>query len=200
MADFHVTLRVRNGRIIRRMRELGIETIAELSRRSGVSQSRLGELVSFKCSPIAKGGKNKEHRSDWNQYALSVSAALGMEPEELWPDHIAKLKARKGEVGFYADEEELKSLPANNSFIDQKAIEAALNNLTPRERDIIERRFGLTGEEETCEMIGERYHISRSRSAQIVEKVIRKLRHPSSAKLLMGAVSSIEHRKGPPYG
>lgn len=45
-----------------------------------------------------------------------------------------------------------------------------------RQRDIIRRRFGLDGPEETLESIGQRYGVTRERIRQIESLVLRKLR------------------------
>ncbi len=58
-------------------------------------------------------------------------------------------------------------------------IEGLLHLLTPRERDIIELRFGLAdGNTYTLSDIGEMYNLSRERVRQIQAKAMRKLRHP----------------------
>ena len=55
-------------------------------------------------------------------------------------------------------------------------IEKCLSYLTERERDVIEKRFGLyDGNFYTLEEIGKGYGITRERIRQIVEKAIRKL-------------------------
>ena len=41
-----------------------------------------------------------------------------------------------------------------------------LDDLTPREADIIRRRFGLAGTEETLEDIGRDYNVTRERSVR----------------------------------
>jgi RNA polymerase primary sigma factor len=62
-----------------------------------------------------------------------------------------------------------------------------LNSLSPRERDIIQCRFGLLdGNEHTLEEIGRRYNVTRERIRQIEAKALRKLRHPSRLRPLEG--------------
>ncbi len=64
-------------------------------------------------------------------------------------------------------------------------IESLLHLLTPRERDIIELRFGLAdGNTYTLADIGEMYNLSRERVRQIQAKAMRKLRHPRRQTLL----------------
>ncbi len=64
-------------------------------------------------------------------------------------------------------------------------IEAALRTLSPKEEMILRMRFGIGTESEyTLEEIGSEFNISRERVRQIVEKSLRKLRHPSRAKAM----------------
>lgn len=67
----------------------------------------------------------------------------------------------------------------------RETIELALNTLTPKEKDIIEQRFGLNdGIERTLEHIGSKYNITRERIRQIEAKSLEKLNHPSITKKL----------------
>ncbi len=62
-----------------------------------------------------------------------------------------------------------------------------LKTLTERERRILEMRFGLIdGYQYTLEEIGKQYKVTRERIRQIEAKALRKLRHPTRARLLQG--------------
>jgi len=62
-----------------------------------------------------------------------------------------------------------------------------LRTLTERERKILEMRFGLVdGYQYTLEEIGKQYKVTRERIRQIEAKALRKLRHPTRARLLQG--------------
>jgi RNA polymerase primary sigma factor len=64
-------------------------------------------------------------------------------------------------------------------------IRDTLSTLTPRERRVIERRFGLSDDhEETLTAIGREIGVTRERIRQIESTALRKLRHPSRAKRL----------------
>ena len=66
-------------------------------------------------------------------------------------------------------------------------IRDTLLTLTPRERRVIERRFGLTDDnDETLTAIGREIGVTRERIRQIESTALRKLRHPSRAKRLRG--------------
>lgn len=56
-----------------------------------------------------------------------------------------------------------------------------LNLLTPKEKDILKLRYGLTGEEPlTLEAIGNRYNLTRERIRQIENKALNKIRRYTS--------------------
>jgi RNA polymerase primary sigma factor len=61
-----------------------------------------------------------------------------------------------------------------------------LQTLSPREETVIRLRFGLDneGHERTLEEVGQNFNVTRERIRQIEAKALRKLRHPSRARLL----------------
>ena len=61
----------------------------------------------------------------------------------------------------------------------KKELNQVLSILSDREQDIIKRYFGLMGESQTLEAIGEEYSLTKERIRQIKEKAIRKLRNNS---------------------
>ncbi len=67
----------------------------------------------------------------------------------------------------------------------KEQVAESLMSLTPRERRVIERRFGLLGDrEDTLTEIGKEIGLTRERIRQIESKALRKLRHPSRSKRL----------------
>lgn len=67
----------------------------------------------------------------------------------------------------------------------KKQIDKILSSLTPKEEQIIRKRFGI-GENtpHTLEEVGQEFDVTRERIRQIEAKAIRKLRHPSRSKWL----------------
>jgi len=61
-----------------------------------------------------------------------------------------------------------------------------LQTLSPREEKVIRMRFGLDpgGHERTLEEVGQDFNVTRERIRQIEAKALRKLRHPSRARML----------------
>ncbi len=62
-----------------------------------------------------------------------------------------------------------------------------LDELSPRERRVLEQRFGLGGlQPHTLEQVGDDLNLTRERIRQIEAKALAKLRHPSYADVLEG--------------
>jgi len=66
-------------------------------------------------------------------------------------------------------------------------IRAVLDTLNPREREVLEQRFGLIdGYSRTLEEVGKQFQVTRERIRQIEAKALRKMRHPSRIRQLDG--------------
>lgn len=75
----------------------------------------------------------------------------------------------------------------NESMMRQEIWEVLGDVLTPREKDVISLRYGLTSCEPcTLEEVGNMFNLSRERVRQIQSKAMRKLRRPHIAKRLKG--------------
>ena len=71
-------------------------------------------------------------------------------------------------------------------------IDAVLNTLTYREREIIKLRYGLgDGYTYTLEEVGRIFNVTRERVRQIEAKAVRKLQHPVRSRQLEGFVDSL---------
>src|SRR3990172_3382951 len=67
----------------------------------------------------------------------------------------------------------------------------AMDTLTPREQKVLKMRFGIGERQDyTLEEVGEVLGVTRERVRQIEAKAIRRLRHPTRAKLLKGFCES----------
>ncbi|BCN29615.1 RNA polymerase sigma factor RpoD [Anaeromicropila herbilytica] len=69
----------------------------------------------------------------------------------------------------------------------QDQIAKLLDTLTEREQRVLILRFGLKdGRTRTLEEVGKEFNVTRERIRQIEAKALRKLRHPSRARMLKG--------------
>ena len=60
-----------------------------------------------------------------------------------------------------------------------------LASLTPREERVLRMRFGLgMSTDHTLEEVGQQFNVTRERIRQIEAKALKKLRHPSRARVI----------------
>ncbi len=79
---------------------------------------------------------------------------------------------------FIEDEKVATPLDEATQRLLKEQIDAVLQNLSPRERQIIVLRFGLNdGHYRTLEEVAKEFNITRERIRQIEAKILRKLRH-----------------------
>ena len=89
-------------------------------------------------------------------------------------------------VDFISSEFQPTERLAFNTFLN-KDIMKLLDDLDPREKEIIILRYGLdTGRTRTLEEVGSKYKLTRERIRQIEAKALKKLRHPKRQKKLEG--------------
>ena len=70
-------------------------------------------------------------------------------------------------------------------------IAQVLESLSPREADVVRRRFGIDdGLQRTLEEVGREFNVTRERVRQIEAKAMRKLRHPSRSRQLQDYLES----------
>lgn len=86
---------------------------------------------------------------------------------------------------FIEDHGALAPAEAASHQLLKEQVEDVLDSLTPRERRVLQLRFGLDdGRSRTLEEVGKEFGVTRERIRQIEAKALRKLRHPSRSKKL----------------
>ena len=83
-----------------------------------------------------------------------------------------------------------------DAYLEQKqlaeVIDEVLGQLSPRQRDVIDRRYGLsTGEKQTLSEIGRRLRLTGQRVRMIEMNALRRLRHPLWRRRLMEAAEGV---------
>lgn len=92
---------------------------------------------------------------------------------------------------FIEDKRIISPADAVMSVTLSEQTRSVLSTLTPREEKVLRMRFGI-GEksDHTLEEVGQDFFVTRERIRQIEAKALRKLRHPSRAKLLKSYIDS----------
>jgi RNA polymerase primary sigma factor len=92
------------------------------------------------------------------------------------------------EFGDFIEDKEASNpmeMTAMNLLRDK--LKDVLDTLNPREREVLEQRFGLgDGAGRTLEEVGRQFRVTRERIRQIEAKALRKLRHPTRIRKLGG--------------
>ena len=91
---------------------------------------------------------------------------------------------------FIPDEDASEPSEAASFSLLREQLMDVLDTLTPREKKVLELRFGLAdGRTRTLEEVGKEFNVTRERIRQIEAKALRKLRHPSRSKKLKDFLS-----------
>ncbi len=86
---------------------------------------------------------------------------------------------------FIEDSDAPAPADAASHTLLKEQLEDVLSTLTPREKKVLELRFGLEdGRNRTLEEVGKEFNVTRERIRQIEAKALRKLRPPSRSKRL----------------
>jgi len=108
----------------------------------------------------------------WAEKVYSLDAPLSEEEENTLGDIIEDTRDRG-------------PMDITDQQLLREEIRKVLNQLTTRERQVIELRFGLVDDHDhTLEEVGKRLKVTRERVRQIEERAIRKLRHPQASRIL----------------
>jgi RNA polymerase primary sigma factor len=86
---------------------------------------------------------------------------------------------------FVEDETAEQPYDAVQQMMLQEQVEQALATLTPREARVLRLRYGLGYQRQlTLEEVGDKFGLTRERIRQIELQALRRLRHPSRARIL----------------
>jgi hypothetical protein len=161
MSDYTISIKVRNGRIRRKIAECGFGSVGELCRKSGLVPSQVGALLNLKLAPLTLAGR-------WRRPAAALAEVLGCTCEELFSATQRTLALRDNRGECFITENQLLKLSARverpllenpeeqlledaDEQTKTKVVRRALDrlNLTAWDREIIERHFGMGCEPRT---------------------------------------------------
>lgn len=183
---FRVEAKLRNNRLVRARELCGYANAKAAAAASGVSYSIWIHYEALQATPWRK------RAGVWRSTALAIAKFLRQLPEDLWPEVIERVEATR--ASFEVGSASVALLPAPvdpEQVVGQlQLMERArelLTHLTPREEFVLRKRFGIDTRDQTdftLEEIGDELNVGPERIRQIEAKALRKLRHPSRAKLL----------------
>jgi len=181
-----------NARLIAARKERGW-TQKDMSQLTGISTSYLGNIETLRDIPTQR-------------VMDEISAALNLAQDYLFPENLMEAM-REGLFDHRVaelEEQQLirltearrtRMLPPHitdeemvavaDRAILKKKLDEVLGQLTPREQRVLKLRFGLEdGMARTLEEVGKEFGLSKDQIKQIEAKALRKLRHPSRARVL----------------
>jgi RNA polymerase primary sigma factor len=165
LADQARTIRipVHMGEMINKLVRASRRLLQELGREP--SDEEIGEEMGIAEEKVREVMK-------FAQAPLSLETPIGEEEDS----HLGD---------FVEDREAVSPSDAASLTMLRSEVELVLDSLTPRERRVLQLRFGLVDDHQcTLDEIGKRIGVTRERIRQIEAKALRKLRHPSRSKKL----------------
>jgi len=150
-----------------------VETINKLLRRIRVLTQELGREPSYQeiGKELNLGSERVEEIMDlFHHEPISLETPIGEDKD-----------SRLGD--FVEDSNSPAPMEVASHQLLREQIDKVLNELTPREKRVIQLRFGLEGgHTQTLEEVGQEFNVTRERIRQIEAKALRKLRHPSRSR------------------
>jgi len=195
--DYNVTIRVKNNKLLKAMRQAGYSTVADFSRACGIPPGTIGLYLNLKRAAMRYGKQGNakiDAEAEFRPTAIKMAEHLNVSPFDLFPFKFLEGHLEKNTVEREYAEEEVQYLMDNSEdnpeqlllSQDRDAIlSKTLRTLTPREERIIRSRFGLGGVgESTLDDLAKEFGVTKERIRQMESKALRKLKHPKRSQEL----------------
>ncbi len=128
---------------------------------------------------------DKEVQRRWSWAAAKVQRILQSAEEPVSLERPVGDEDSSQLGDFIEDDEALEPMDAAAREMLREQVQSALANLSERERQVLELRFGLIdGKDHTLEEVSRYFNVTRERIRQIEAKALRKLRHPTRSRNL----------------
>lgn len=167
----------------------------------GTRAVRLPVYIMEEVMRVKRTRRQLYQESGHEPTAESISQHLEISPERvnellLWAETVFSLDAPLSDedentLGDVLEDHHGPSLPELvDRHLLREEISRVLAQLTLRERQVIELRFGLLDDHDyTLEEVGKKLKVTRERIRQIEERALRKLRHPQASRILKDYLS-----------
>ena len=190
MKDYRLEIKVKNNVVLKRIEDMGYDSIFVFCREKKLTYSSVLGITRFTAPFYNRNG-------DISEMVLKLAVALEIMPEEIYPperrqkplkDNKYVVEIEKADLMQISTSLRMDALPLDdrkmlNDF--SSAIKQVMLTLTPKEQRVLDLRYGLThGEESTLEEVGNAFNLSRERIRHIEAKAIRKMKHPARSRLL----------------
>jgi hypothetical protein len=172
--DLNVQVRVRNNQILSRIRKR-FNSVADMCRMFDMAAQRVNSFICFRETPFREDGTLRET-------AEKLCSVLGVTPDDLWPNEMAKIKQERSTYELELSTAEAMAICHNpdRKFVQLQLISRWAHRLNDREKLVINERFSGSTLDDVAKMIG----THRERARQIEAKALRKLK--IAAKVMDG--------------
>lgn len=188
--DCKVQINIKNGRISKLMEKHGIINQRQLAQLIKVHATEVGLILNFKKSPV------RARDGGFIPVVRKMAAFFCVSPAELFSDEQLDLVLASNRCEVYMSHDDATALADatpeyacvslennQNKVMTSAVVEAGLQYLTVRQREVISLRFGLGAfmmdGARTLDEVGERMGVSRERVRQVEAAAIRRLRLPT---------------------
>jgi RNA polymerase sigma factor (sigma-70 family) len=188
MKEYRVKVTVRNNLLLSAIEDAGYKSQAEFARSAGLTDTQVTALVGLRACPINNDG-------EFSKLAQAVMEALGACPTDLWTNEQLTMRLKVSSAEAKIDQYQLHAVLGKNASdligfeVKQnnedhlhdlkKLVAEKLDTLTPRERKVLQLRFGIDAENHTLSEVGNMMDMTSQGIRQIEAKALHKLRHPS---------------------
>jgi hypothetical protein len=194
--DYAVTIKVRNGRFLKALRDAGHPTIASFCKKHGLPQSKVGSYVTMILSPFDRHGEPTPGIQD-------IADRLGTTVDALFPPRFLMKclsQTAKAEVAMTEDQISMLLHQAPRTPEDVMAIGQAGEALSStiatlasqRERRVLIATHGLGDKEPITESaLADEWGLSRTRVNQMGRNALEKMKRPSRRARLLDAAEAL---------
>ena len=191
MKDYRLEIKVRNNAVLKRIEELGYESVPAFCLANNLQYPCVNEIIAFKAPFYRKKGQI-------NGSIIRLANALQVLPDYIYPPERREAplqrnkyitEVNKADLMQVSTSLRMDALPVD----DRKMLDdfrptlqrLMIEALTPKEHRVLDMRFGLTsGDEQTLESVANTFNLSRERIRAIEAKAIRKMKQPARSREL----------------
>ena len=191
MKDYRIEIKVRNNAVLKRIEELGYESVPAFCRENNLQYQVVNEIIAFKAPFYRKKGQI-------NGSIIRLANVLQVLPDYIYPPERRGTPLQRNKYIAEVNKADLMqvstSLRTDALPVDDRKMlddfrptlqRLMIESLTPREHRVLDMLYGLTsGEEKTLQDVGNTFNLSRERIRAIESKAMRKMKHPARSREL----------------
>lgn len=188
-ADYRLTVKVRNNRLLRAIEAIGGTTGAKWCEANGLSYTLVNNLINMKISPLTAEG-------EFRPVSERLCEVLNKLPEDLWSNeqlyplerNFSEMELSYAEVcAMLPESEQTYLFDSSEAEADRtkKLLSSALSKLTLQEQKVVKMRFY---EDMTLDKIANTLDVTRERIRQVEGNALRKLRRKDISETLADCI------------